>query len=430
MKQLIKSVLTRIFLVQAKSILKNHNPLVVAVVGSVGKTSTKLAIAKILSQKYRVRFQEGNYNVPLTLPFVLTGQQLPNLVNPFGWLRAWLRGQKYVYGNFPYDVVLLELGTDAPGDIIKFKDIVKVDIAVVTAISEEHMEFFSGLESVAEEEFSIAQFSDKLVINSDDCNKEFVKLFVQPQATVVTYGYGAKTNYTVSAKRNNHHSFNADVSLPTAQSSVSATVSVASKHGLKAVAAAVAVADVLGLSKKQIEKGLNAITPNAGRMRLFEGLQSTIIIDDTYNSSPLAAEAALRTLYEMQAPQRIAILGSMNELGAVSRTAHEQIGSLCKPEKLALVVTIGEQANTYLATAAEKQGCNVIRTNSPVKAGKVAAQNLQAGAVILVKGSQNKVFAEEAVKQLLANPSDIDNLVRQSNFWMSKKVAQFTDMQA
>lgn len=427
MKQFFKSILTRIFLAQAKKIIKNHNPLVVVVVGSVGKTGTKLAIAKILSQKYRVRFQEGNYNVPLTLSFALTGQQLPNLVNPFGWLRAWLRGQKFVYGNFPYDVVLLELGTDAPGDIIGFKDVLKADIAVVSAISEEHMEFFNGLEAVAEEELSVAQFSDKLIINSDDCQKEFRQLFVPPDATILTYGYSAKTNYTISAKRNNHHSFNAHISLPSG-AAVAATVSVASKHGLKAAAAGVAVADALGLSNKQIEKGLNAITPNAGRMRLLDGVQDTIIIDDTYNSSPLAAEAALRTLYEMQAPQRIAILGSMNELGAVSRTAHEHIGSLCTPEKISLLVTIGEEANKYMAKKAEENGCNVIRTVSPVKAGKVAAQNCEKGALILVKGSQNRVFAEEATKQLLANPSDIDNLVRQSDFWMAKKAAQFTDM--
>jgi hypothetical protein len=81
-----------------------------------------------------------------------------------------------------------------------------------------------------------------------------------------------------------------------------------------------------------------------------------------------------------------------------------------------------------LRSKQKKQGCNVIRTHSPVKAGKVAAQNARPGALILVKGSQNGVFAEEAVKQLLANPSDINNLVRQSNFWMAKKAAQFTDM--
>jgi UDP-N-acetylmuramyl pentapeptide synthase len=426
MKAYIKNQLTKLFVRQAKKILKNHNPLVVVVVGSVGKTSTKFAIASVLKQKYRVRYQEGNYNVPLTLSFVLTGQQLPNLMNPFGWMKAWLKGQKYIYANFPYEVVLLELGTDAPGDIIAFKDIITADIAVVSAVSEEHMEFFGDVEAVAEEELSVAQFAQKLIINGDDTNKEFIKLFVPDMTDVALYGYDKKATYNVSSQRNGHYSFNVAISFPDA-TKLETEVDVASKQGIKPIAAAVAVGDALGLTHHQIEKGIRSIQPAPGRMRVFDGINSTTIIDDTYNASPIAVEAALTALYDMKAPQKIAILGSMNELGAVSQTAHENIGELCNPNKLDLVITLGEQANTYIAAKAEEQGCKVIRTLSPIKAGKVAAQNASEGAVILVKGSQNRVFAEEAVKQLLANPSDIDNLVRQSDFWMAKKAEQFTD---
>ena len=135
MKEFFKEQLTKIFISQARAILKRHKPIIVAVVGSVGKTSTKLAIATVLAQKYRVRYQDGNYNVPLTVPFVIMGQQLPTLTNPVGWLRAWLQGQKYIVGSYPYDVVVLELGTDKPGDILDFKSFIKPDIAVVSAIS-------------------------------------------------------------------------------------------------------------------------------------------------------------------------------------------------------------------------------------------------------------------------------------------------------
>lgn len=427
MKSLFKEWLTTIFVRQAKKIINVHKPLIVVVVGSVGKTGTKMAIASVLQQKYRVRYQEGNYNVPLTLSFVLTGQSLPTLTNPFGWLRAWLQGQKFIFGNFPYDVVLLELGTDAPGDIIAFKKIIKADIAVVSAISEEHMEFFDSVEKVAEEELSVAQFSSKVIVNIDDCKKEYLKLFVSSENEVVRYGYEGSAQYKITSHRNSHHSFNVTVLLPGSRE-VTSDVSVASKHGLKPLAAAVAVGDAFGLNVKQLQKGISTVMPTPGRMRLFDGMNKTIIIDDTYNSSPLAAEAALQALYDMKAPQRIVILGSMNELGAVSQVAHQKIGALCTPNKLDLVITLGDNANKYTASAAEAQGCNVIRTSSPVKAGKVALQNSKEGATVLVKGSQNGVFAEEAVKQLLANPSDINNLVRQTDFWMNKKVAQFTDM--
>src|SRR5690606_10879582 len=109
------------------------------------------------------------------------------------------------------------------------------------------------------------------------------------------------------------------------------------------------------------------------------------------NSSPLAAEAALRTLYQMQAPQKIAILGSMNELGEMSPQAHEQVGKMCNGSELAWVITIGEDAERYLAPAAKLQGCQVKSFQSPIDAGAFAHKVLEQGALVLAKGSQNKV---------------------------------------
>ena len=420
MKNFLKELLTKIFISQAKTILKRHKPIVVAVVGSVGKTSTKLAVATVLKQKFRVRYQDGNYNVPLTVPFVITGQQLPSLTNPFGWFKAWLNGQKYLVGSYPYDVIVLELGTDKPGDILDFKSFIKPDIAVVTAISEEHMEFFDSLEKVAEEELTIAQYSKQVIFSKDTINQDYIDLFMPKDINIRTFGFNKTSDYNLTATRNSHYAFNIQVSLPN-QNAVEAEVSVASKHGLNSIGAAVAVANELGLSTNHITRGINAVKPVSGRMCLLEGINNSIIIDDSYNSSPVAAEAALKTLFELIAPQKIAILGSMNELGAVSRVAHESIGKMCIPDRLDLLITLGDDANNILAKEAENMGCRVIRTSDPVKAGKVASQNVSDGAIILVKGSQNGVFSEEAVKQLIANPVDIDNLVRQSDFWLAKK---------
>src|SRR5690606_9297871 len=101
------------------------------------------------------------------------------------------------------------------------------------------------------------------------------------------------------------------------------------------------VGNELGLKKTDILKGLAAALPVSGRLRRLRGVNNSIIIDDTYNSSPDAVKAGLETLYSLEAPQRIAILGNMNELGEMSAAAHKEIGELCDPGKLALVVTIG-----------------------------------------------------------------------------------------
>ena len=95
------------------------------------------------------------------------------------------------------------------------------------------------------------------------------------------------------------------------------------------------------------------------------------------------------------------------------------------PWIIALVVTIGSDAETYLAPAAKKQGCTVKTFASPYEAGNFVASKLKKGAVILAKGSQNRVFAEESLKSLLANPDDSSKLVRQSSYWLQRKRDQF-----
>jgi UDP-N-acetylmuramoyl-tripeptide--D-alanyl-D-alanine ligase len=130
-------------------------------------------------------------------------------------------------------------------------------------------------------------------------------------------------------------------------------------------------------------------------------------------------------LYQFEVPQRIAVLGMMNEMGDYSPEAHRQVGAYCDPSKLEVVVTVGADANEYLAAVAEARGCQVERCASPYEAGTYVKSLLKPGAVLLFKGSQNRGFIEEAIKSVLANPTDADHLVRQSDYWMSRKRVQF-----
>ena len=115
----------------------------------------------------------------------------------------------------------------------------------------------------------------------------------------------------------------------------------------------------------------------------------------------------------------------MNELGKYSQEAHTKAGELCDPSQLDLVVTIGLDANKFLAAAAQAKGCKVEKFDSPYTAGEFVKGQIKTGAIILAKGSQNSVFAEEAVKILLANPGDASKLVRQSGAWLKKKQKAF-----
>ncbi|MCA9333419.1 hypothetical protein KC963_00035, partial [Candidatus Saccharibacteria bacterium] len=207
---------------------------------------------------------------------------------------------------------------------------------------------------------------------------------------------------------------------------IEADVSALGKQGAKLVLAAAAAAHQLGVSPKDIVKGLQRITPVPGRMQILSGIKNSVLIDDTYNASPLAVKAALDVLYSANTMQRIAILGTMNEMGEGSARMHEEIGEYCDPTKLDAVVTVGDQAALYLAHAAAQKGCKVVSFLNPYEAGDWVKDNVKKNAVILAKGSQNGVFAEESLKALLARNSDAKKLVRQSEYWMGVKSQQFT----
>lgn len=408
-----------------KKYLKRHQPKIVVVVGSVGKTGTKVAIATVLSEKYRVRLHEGNHNTHMSVPLSIMGIQYPDNIRSFNeWRTVFAAAKLRIKGEKDVDVIVQELGTDRPGDIIQFSKYLKPDIAVVTAVSDEHMEFFGALDKVAEEELSVAKFSTLTIVNRDDVAGRFAQY--AETKTITTYGLSEPAEYRLEIAEASPLEGRIGRLISPEWESVPVTVQLIGSHSLKAVAAAGAVAAKLGLTSEQVAVGISKVKPTPGRMQVLRGLNDTTLIDDTYNASPLAVKAALITLYEIDSPQRIAILGSMNELGDQSAQLHELVGKDCDPNKLDWVVTIGEEAEKYLAPAAKRNGCQVRSFSSPYQAGGFVNSVMKPGAVILAKGSQNGVFAEEAVKVLLHATEEEHSLVRQSPTWMQRKQQQFT----
>lgn len=418
MKKLARHLVLLVLAWQVGRLYKKHGFKVVGVAGSIGKTSTKLAIANVLQQKYRVQYQEGNYNDLITVPLIFFGQPLPSLLNPVAWLRTFVRNESAIKGDYPYDVVVVEVGTDYPGNVVAFGKYLRCDIGVVTAIAPEHMEFFGSIEQVAKEELAIAGFSKQLIINQDLCDQKYTS---QLSSQFLTYG-SKSTYYQISNMTSSGFSV-----LRNAKQWLKVSAAVEAMAQRYSITAAAAVAEQLGLSDEQILKGAKTIQPVSGRLQRLPGVQGSTIIDDTYNASPDAVIAALDDLYAAKANYKVAVLGSMNELGEYSPEAHNRIGRHCDPQKLDLLVTIGADANDYLAPVAQKQGCQVQTFSSPYAAGGFVKKNLKPGSLILVKGSQNNVFAEEAVKLLLANPADTTKLVRQSQDWLVKKRKRFSD---
>ena len=422
----MKNIVLLLIELQVKRFLKRHKPKVIVVAGSVGKTSTKLAIATVLSQRFKVLVQEGNYNTEVGVPLTIFDLPLPPLARlkkPTEWIKQLWYMELKIHRPFAFDAVVLELGTDKPGDIARFRKYLRPDVAIVTAVTPEHMEFFKTIDAVAQEELEVTNFSELALINRDDIDETFAH-YVN-NSNIDTYGTSgvAEYHYLVEDFEPGKGFTGKFVSPEFGELPVQ--LQLVGEHNVKAAVAAGVVGVKMGLSKSELTAGLSAIRPVKGRMNLLKGLLDSTIIDDSYNSSPAAAVAALQTLYLMPNKQKIAVLGSMNELGEFSQKAHEQVGSMCDPTLLDWVVTIGDEAAKFLGPAAAQRGCQVRNFRSPYEAGAFVHSILHPQAAILVKGSQNGVFAEEAIKMLLHSTNEEDQLVRQGADWLERKRAMF-----
>ena len=189
-----------------------------------------------------------------------------------------------------------------------------------------------------------------------------------------------------------------------------------------ACSAALAVAYEIGISLTEAVSGLQELVTPLGRMRIIEGLKSTTIIDDTYNSSPIAVEAAIESLREIKyAKRKIAVLGDMLELGKYSSAAHYKVGEQVA-DTVDLLITIGVRSRKTAAGAlasglSEEQ---VLQYDDVGRAGRELQNILQPGDVVLVKASQG-LRTERIVEEVMADPLRApDVLVRQSSAWLKR----------
>lgn len=396
----------------------------IIVAGSVGKTSTKHAIATLLSQRFNVAMQEGNHNTHLSAPLAILGIKYPENIKSLGaWLSVFRAARERIKMPTGADVIVQELGADHPGDIARFGRYLRPYIGVVTAVTPEHMEFFKTMDAVAREELTAANFSELAIINRDDIDGEYAA-FLQ-NGNLNTYGTTGAAEYRFETQDFTTENGYEGMVIAPEYESIPATIKVVGEHSLRPAMGAVAVAVKMGMTADEIAAGLKLIKPVPGRMNILKGQNRTMVIDDTYNSSPIAASSALQALYGLPAPQRIAVLGDMNELGELSAVEHEKLGNLCDPNLLSWVVTIGEQTEKHLAPAAKQRGCQVRSFRNAIDAGAFVHSVMEENAAILVKGSQGGIYAEEAVK-IISHLDESDELVRQSPHWLQVKADFFS----
>lgn len=418
----MKKLLQKILKALAAAILKKYNPDIVAITGSVGKTSTKEAVFLVLEKKFNVRKNIKNYNNEIGIPLTVLGEESGGK-SIFRWAKIFLAAFRLLFfkdKNYP-KILVLEMGADKPGDIAYLTNFIKPKVGVVTAVSPTHTEFFKSLEKVAKEKSILIKTLPKdglAILNQDDkLVSEMKKLAL---GRVVTFGFSTKADIAANEIKN---SDGLNFKLHCQGSVVPVFLEdIIAPHLISSVLPAVAVGLFYGLNLVDIANSLKKFKAPPGRMNKIFGIKGSVIIDDTYNSSPLAVQEALKVLgsFPLAAgAKHFAVLGDMLELGGLSERAHQEVGETAADLKIEVLITVGEQARD-IARGAIKRGLTEDRVFSfggTEEAGKFLQSRIGQGDVILIKGSQG-VRLEKIVKEIMADPQFAKELlVRQGREW-------------
>lgn len=429
LKRVIKKTIIRILQLEARLILKKYQPGVIAVTGSVGKTSTKDAIYTALDDFMLVRKSVKSYNSELGIPLTILGCET-GWNNPFVWIKNILEGLALIlFKNHYPKWLILEIGADRPGDIKKVSQWLKPDILVITRFGEVpvHVEFFASPEDlVKEKSYLVSALKEKglLIVNNDD--KRSLAMREKFDGMTTTYGFG-KGSAMLASKESVVYKDDKPVGVKVRVDHDGSSVpldlvGVTGKQYVYSALAALSVGVHLKVNIIKMSESLKSFRGSPGRMRLIDGIKGASIIDDTYNASPVAVEAALETLEEIETKGiKIAVLGDMLELGKYTVEEHKKIGKLAGSVcDLLLVVGLRAKSITEGALLGGLGEKNIIEFEDSQKAGKYLEHILKEGDIVLVKGSQS-MRMEHTVEEIMAHPENkTELLVRQEEEWIDR----------
>ncbi|MDD5071539.1 MAG: UDP-N-acetylmuramoyl-tripeptide--D-alanyl-D-alanine ligase [Patescibacteria group bacterium] len=416
----------------AKLILKKYKPKIIGITGSVGKTSAKEAVYTVLKTKFNVRRNIKNYNNEIGLPLTIIGADSPGK-SIFGWAGVFFKALGLILfkdKNYP-KILILEMGVDRPGDMKYLMKIVNVDIGIVTLISHSHEEFFENVKEIQKEKSLLVENlrpGGWAILNFD--NELARELGARSKVKVLSYGFkeGAmlrarelvfsfekskdiKNLLGISFKLTYNGSF-VPVLLPR----------VIGYNSIYAALAAAAVGITMEMNLVEISRAMREFDSPNGRMNLVNGIKHTLIIDDTYNSSPISAMSALDIVAKIslaKGARRFAVLGDMLELGRYSEEGHREVGRYVVKSGVNKLIAVGERARD-IARSAESAGMrrdDIFQYTDAAEAGRFIQQRIQQGDLILVKGSQG-MRLEKIVKEIMAEPMRAKELlVRQEEEW-------------
>ncbi len=329
---------------------------VVGVTGTNGKTTTKELIASVLGVRHRVLKTEGNLNNHIGLPLSI----------------CRMKGDE--------SVMVLEMGSNAEGDIDLLCDIARPDLAVVTNVGAAHLEGFGSLETVRKTDLEILAYAKAVSVNADDvflC--EGLKGF---GGKTVTYGIKRRADVRAEDVKLAEKGSGFVIRFPDG-GGLPVNLRISGEFNVRNALAAASLADVLGTDRRDIKKGLESFGGVPMRLEVKE-LAGAVLINDVYNANPASMEEAVRELMRLKRKRTVAVLGDMLELGRYAESAHRELVDLLTLSGVDVLIAVGSEMKK--ASSAFTGAC--YRADDATVAGSMLSEVLSAGDTVLIKGSR------------------------------------------
>lgn len=429
MNRTIKTAIRILLKWVCQAILWRHKPVVVAITGSVGKTTTKDVVGHGLASVTTVVKAEKNHNTDFGVPLTIIGAPNP-YGKIWGWINVIIHGIFKIFErNFP-KVLVLEVGTRFPGDIPRLAKWLKPHVSIITHIPEipVHIEFFGSRQAIVDEKSALAKYTrtgGTIILNRDS---EYVFGIAENSThPLLTIGFNIESDVSATEverviTEDGQYGMKFIATVKGRAMPVFVPGFIA-KHQIYGVLFALAASEALGYDCEQVALSMTQLKTTLGRLNPLLGVNNTLILDDSYNASPAAMEAAIETLASIETPGRhIAIVGDMLDLGKMTKEAHESIGEFLKSQKLDFICLVGPRMRyAYDALITGKYAkTKIAHFDTLQDAMPSMLTMLKATDVVLVKGSQG-MRMEKMVYELIMDKENASHvLVRQEEDWKKK----------
>ena len=346
-----------------------YNIPVIAITGSVGKTSTKDIIASVVGEQFKTLKTQGNLNNHIGVPLTILGLK-------------------------DHEAMVVEMGMNNLGEISVLSKIAKPNIAVITNVGTSHIGNLGSRENILKAKLEILdglKDDGVLIINNDNdmLNGWYNKHL--NNVKVVTYGIENPSDYMASdiILEENGSKFSVNIE----GNAEEMYVPVGGQHFVYNALSAIAVAKEIGIPDNKIKEGIEKFELTKSRMELIKLENDVTIINDCYNANYDSMKAAIEYLAKTTANRKIAILGDMLELGEFSNDLHQKVGEEVAKNKIDVLITVGEMGRV-ISNTASNFGIESYQLNSNVEAVDKVKEIIKSGDIVLVKASNGMKFKE------------------------------------